>query len=87
MSKKVLDLSGNTIEYEQDECEELGCEYCDKEFGSVEERMEHEKKCKAKGVEQKYVKKTKDKKVLTPCHICGSIGHLPMDCSVMRHIR
>jgi hypothetical protein len=36
MSKKVLDLSGNTIEYEQDECEELGCEYCDKEFGSVE---------------------------------------------------
>jgi hypothetical protein len=81
------DLSGNSVEDEQDEFEELGCEYCDKEFGSVEERIDHEKKCKAKGVEDKYVKKTKDKKVLTPCHICGTIGHLPVNCSVMRHIR
>ena len=88
MSKKVLDLSGNMIEYEQelDEFEELGCEYCDKEFGSVEERIEHEKRCKAKGVEDKYIKTTKDKKV-SMCRICGTIGHLPVNCYVLRHLR
>ena len=80
--KMSVDISGNTIEVE----EEFNCEYCDTLFTTAFECGDHEKVCKAKGVDDRLNKKTKDKKVLT-CHICGTTGHHPTNCSIARHIR
>ena len=81
MSK--TDPSENSMEEEED-YEDLICEYCDKEFTTTKECDQHEKKCKANIVEKSSVKKTPVKQK-TGCLLCGGAGHLSPDCYLTRH--
>ena len=82
----AIDVSGNAIIHENGyEEEEERCEHCDAAFATVEDCHAHEKTCKAKKVQRRYVKKTPDRKEVV-CHICGTTGHLATGCPMTRFI-
>jgi hypothetical protein len=67
--------------HEQDNYEELCCEYCNRQFTTILDTTVHEKTCLAKNVKSRHVKQTTMKTPQT-CHICGNTGHLPVHCKV-----
>jgi len=72
---------------DEDEDEEWSCEYCDKIFTTVFDCDVHEKKCKAKIIDDRPAKETPNIKKEVPCHICGTTGHLSSGCPIRRHIQ
>ena len=77
------DVSGNTIEYEEDEEDEWGCEYCDRTFTTEFGCTVHEKSCKKTKVTNHYVKQTTKKG--NACYRCGRAGHYSPDCYARTH--
>ena len=78
------DPSENSMEEEEEDYEDLICEYCDKEFTTTKDRDLHKKSCKANIVEKTSMKKTSTKQK-TGCLLCGGIKHLSSDCYLTRH--
>lgn len=78
------DISGNKIEYEDDEedeeeeVDEWGCEYCDRTFTTEFGCSVHEKSCK-KTATGKQTKKGE-------CYRCGRQGHYSNTCYARSHV-
>jgi predicted GIY-YIG superfamily endonuclease len=80
------DVSGNKIEYEEEEEEEIvwGCEYCDRTFTTEFGCGIHEKSCKSKNTKLCYPKQKTTKKE-DVCYRCGRSGHYSPDCYARTH--
>ena len=78
------DVSGNEIEYEESDEEELwGCEYCDRTFTTEFGCIVHEKTCKSKSKSSsKQSPKNKN-----ACFRCGREGHYATDCYASKHVK
>lgn len=66
--------------------EEWECEYCDRTFTTEYGCGVHERSCKKKNTEDRYVKQTTSKKEGT-CYRCGNSGHYSPDCYATRHAK
>ena len=77
-----IDISGNTIECEDNE-DEWECEYCDRTFTTKFGCGVHEKSCREKNTKNTYVKQ-KTKKG-GACYRCGRAGHYSPDCFARTH--
>ena len=80
------DVSGNKIEYEEDDIDEWECEYCNRTFTTKFGCCVHEKSCKGKIKNNSYLKETTTKKGDT-CYRCGNSGHYSQDCYATKHIK
>ena len=78
------DASGNKIEYEEDDTVEWGCEYCDRTFATEFGCGVHEKSCKEKNTQTRYVKQAAGKKE-GACYRCGRQGHYSPECYARTH--
>ena len=74
-------------EEEEEEDDEWSCEYCDRIFTTVFDCDVHEKKCKARIIDDRPAKETPNIKKEVLCHICGTTGHMPSGCPIRRHIQ
>jgi predicted GIY-YIG superfamily endonuclease len=74
----TTDISGNRIEYEDDDEEVWECEYCDRHFTSEYGCQVHEKTCK-KTLSVKQNKKGQ-------CYRCGRKGHYSNSCYARSHV-
>jgi predicted GIY-YIG superfamily endonuclease len=97
------DVSGNTIEYEEEEEEVVwGCEYCDRTFTTEFGCRVHEKSCRSKNT--RYLAagallgtsrfgsglrypKQKTAKKEDGCYRCGRSGHYITDCYASTHTK
>ena len=84
----TTDVSGNSIEYEDDEdsysgeeidTDEWCCEYCDRTFTTAFGCGVHEKSCKSK--------KTNGKESKNSCYRCGRTGHYSPDCYATKNAK
>ena len=86
------DVSGNKIEYEEDEddeeddIDEWECEYCDRTFTTEFGCCVHEKSCKGKIKNNSYLKQPTTNKGGS-CYRCGNSGHYSPDCYATKHIK
>jgi len=78
------DASGNKIEYEEDDTVEWGCEYCDRTFTTEFGCGVHEKSCREKNTQTRYVKQATGKKE-GACYRCGRQGHYSPECYARTH--
>ena len=76
------DASGNKIEYEEED--EWECSFCDRTFTTEFGCGVHEKSCKQKNTQSRYVKTTTTKKD-SICYRCGRSGHYSPDCYASTH--
>jgi hypothetical protein len=79
--EETVTKNADPIHQQEDDYEEMCCEYCNRQFTTILDTTVHEKTCLAKNVKSRHVKQTTTKTPQT-CHICGNTGHLPVHCKV-----